>query len=100
MLSEGGSFQIGADDCQKSLGSVAIKGIGISTAVYQVGPHMILDDFRHEPSHGSPCAGKQMHHCLTTGVPFESTFDGIDLTADAADPCQKLLLFLNRMRHG
>jgi hypothetical protein len=61
---------------------------------------MILDDFRHQPSHSSPRAGKQMHDLLTTGFDFESTLDSINLAPDPADPCQKLLLLSNGVRHG
>jgi hypothetical protein len=34
MLSKGCSLQIGADDCQKGFGSVAIEGIGMLAAIY------------------------------------------------------------------
>ena len=61
---------------------------------------MILDDFRHEPSHGGPRAGKQMHDLLAPVFNFESPFDGLNLTPDPADPCQKLLLFTNSVRHS
>jgi len=67
--------------------------------VNQMRSHMIFHNLRHEPRHGTACAGDQMHDLLASRLGFEGPFNPLYLSPNAADARQQLRLVSNRMAH-
>jgi hypothetical protein len=64
-----------------------------------MGADVVLDDFGHQAGHRAARAGEQVHDLFAAGLAVEGTLDGLDLTADAADAGQELLLFTDGVGH-
>ena len=67
--------------------------------IHQMGAHVLLDDFGHQPSHGAACAGNQVHDLLASCFVRKSALDALDLPSDTVDAGEKLLFFACGMRH-
>ena len=72
---------------------------GMRFGIDEVGAHMVLDDFRHQPGHGAARAGDQVHHLLAAGLAVERALDGLDLAPNAAHARQQLVLVFQGMGH-
>lgn len=61
---------------------------------------MILDDFGHQTSYRPSRTGDEVHHLLATSLVIDCALNCVDLTPDAADARQQLLLLADRVCHA
>ena len=66
----------------------------------QMGAHVILHHFRHQPGHGAAGTGDQVQHGFAAGFGKQGALDRLHLAADAADAGEELLLVAHRMGHS
>jgi hypothetical protein len=60
---------------------------------------MVLDDLRHDSVDCASRRSELAHNFGTACIRFEGSFDGIDLTAQPANPIKQFLLVRNRVCH-
>src|SRR5258705_11441442 len=64
-----------------------------------MGPHMVLDHFRHQAGDRAPNPDDLVHDLVAAGLTREDTLERLDLPADAAHPGQQLVLLADRVCH-
>ena len=58
-------------------------------------PDVSLDHLGHQPFDGPPAGGNRVQNARAVGPLLQRSLDGIDLTLDAANPVQELVLIAN-----
>ncbi len=65
--------------------------------IHQMRAHVLFHHLDHQPGHGAPGGGDQMHHPVAARLTFQRSLDRLDLAADATDAGEQLLLLLDRV---
>ena len=58
---------------------------------------MALNDFRHQPVYRAPARGDRVQDVRALGAFFQGSFDGVNLSFDAANPVQQFVLIANNV---
>jgi hypothetical protein len=76
-------FEIAVDNIEELFAGLDIRG-----CAGEMGLYMILYDFAQQAIHRPAAAGNSLQYVRATDLLFQRALDGLDLTANAADPVQ------------
>jgi len=94
------SLEVGSDHFEQLLGGLRVQRVRMLLRIDQMGAHVVLDDFGHQPGGSSAHSCDQVHHLFAARVSIEGALDGLDLTPDPAHSRQELLLLTDGVRHA
>ena len=93
-------LQVASDDVEKLLDCHRIQGIGVPLGIDKVRADMVLDHLGHKTGHCAPDARDEVEHLLAARFAFQGALDCLDLTLQAPDPGEQLLLLSYRMHRA
>ncbi|VTU25163.1 2-isopropylmalate synthase [Variovorax sp. PBL-E5] len=88
------------DEIDELVGGIAIECAAVLDRIDQVGSDVVFDNLGQQTVHCPAAGGDQVHDLGAAHSALQPALDGIDLTADAAHPVQKLLLLVDGVAHG
>jgi hypothetical protein len=88
------------DDLDELLGSLGTRVDARGIRVHDMIADMVLNHFRDQPIEGTPAGGDLLQYRRALGLGFDRPFNRFELTTDATDPGEKLLLLGFTMGHG
>lgn len=93
-------FEVGFDDVDQFFGRQGLLRTWLVFAIDDVRTHVVFDDFSHQSLERALARYQRQKRRRAILLGFQRLFDGIDLAPDAPHPVQKLLFFVDDMRHA
>ena len=93
-------LQIGSNYLDQFFGSLCLGRVLSTFGGEDMKSDVPFHDFSHQTIQRPATSSHKLKHAGTFLLGFESTFDGVDLPANAPDPSQKFFFVFGCVSHG
>lgn len=87
------------DDLDQFLGGPGARIVAVRLGIKDMLADMTLDDLGNQPIEGTAARGRLLQHGCAADLLLQRSFHRIELSADASDPIEQLLLLFWRVLH-
>jgi hypothetical protein len=88
------------DYVDQLLGRNRALSVWLSRRIGNPHSNIVFNDFGHKTVDGAPRASDDSQHVGTADLPFECTFDSLNLAANPSHAFEQLGLFPSRVQHA
>src|SRR5690349_21183909 len=93
------SLQIRLNHLDQLFSSLRTLAVALARGVYDVHPHVVLDELGHQAVHRSARGYYQLKHIGTSFFSLQSALDGLDLAAHPSDSRQQFVFLFDSVAH-